>query len=125
MGARWIQQRAGGAVAERKAKIFSAHRAAPSESCRSDALGFPLPIGKLFAEGELFEFTDTCAGDGVDEDEGVGELPFGEGFGKESAQLLRRGLGAFLQDDGSQWPLLPLWMRDADYAGFLDGGVTH
>ncbi len=45
----------------------------------------PLPVGKLLAEGNFFEFADGGAGDGVDEDEGVGELPLGEGLREEGA----------------------------------------
>ena len=37
----------------------------------------PLPVGELFAEGDFFEFAHGGAGDGVEEDEGVGELPLG------------------------------------------------
>ena len=47
----------------------------------------PIPVGDLLAEGEFLEFADGSAGDGVEENEGVGELPLGEGLGEEAAQL--------------------------------------
>src|SRR6266436_7636353 len=72
----------------------------------------PLPICKLLAEGEFFEFADGGAGDGVEEDEGVGELPLGEGFCEKRAQLFRCGAGAtpeelraFLAKSFAKWQL--------------------
>ena len=49
------------------------------------ALGFPLPVGELLAEGGFLEFADGRARNSLQEDEGVGELPLGEGFAKEFA----------------------------------------
>jgi len=82
----------------------------------------PFPVGKLFAQRELFEFADGGARNRFDEDESVRELPFGEGFRKEAAKLLRRSLGAIFQNDGGERPFLPFRVRDADHAGFLHCG---
>src|ERR1700741_807699 len=52
----------------------------------------PVPVGELFAEGGFLEFAYAGAGDFGDEDEGVRDLPLGEGFGQEFAELFwRRG----------------------------------
>src|SRR5215470_14415294 len=51
------------------------------------ALRFPLPIRELLAEGDFLEFADGGARDGVEEDEGVGELPLGKRGGEERAQF--------------------------------------
>src|SRR6267143_1008571 len=85
----------------------------------------PLPVGELFAEGEFFEFADGGAGNGVEEDESVGELPLGECFSQEGAQLFRGRLRAIFQDDGGEGALLPLRVRNADHAGFLHSGMAH
>ena len=45
---------------------------------RGETLGFPLPVGELFAEGDFLEFADGGARDGIHKDEGVGELPLRE-----------------------------------------------
>src|SRR5712692_549266 len=95
------------------------------ERSRGTGLFLPVPVGELFAEGDFFEFADGGARDGVEEDEGVGELPLGEGLREESAQLFRGSANTILQNDSGKGALLPLRMRDADHAGFLDGGVTH
>jgi len=72
-------------------------------SCRDGAqLAAPLlvpgPVGELFAEGCFFEFAYAGAGDFREEDEGVGELPFGEGLGEEGAEFFGGGGGTFFQD---------------------------
>jgi hypothetical protein len=54
----------------------------------------PVPVGELLAEGQFFEFADARAGDGINEYEGVRELPLGKGLGEEGAQLLWGGFGA-------------------------------
>src|SRR5438034_5186829 len=81
----------------------------------------PLPVGKLFTECDFLEFADGRAGNGVEKDEGVGELPFGEGFSEEGTQLLRRRARAIFQDNRGKRTLLPLRVRDADDARFFDG----
>src|SRR6267142_3525639 len=57
----------------------------------------PLPICELFAEGDFLKFANRGAGNGVNEDEGVGELPFGEGLREEGAQFFRCCASAILQ----------------------------
>src|SRR5216683_8318093 len=90
------------------------------ERGRGTGLFLPVPVGELFAEGDFFEFADGGAGNGVDEDEGVGELPLGEGLREEGAQLFGGGANTIFQDDRGKWPLLPFRVRNADYTGFLD-----
>ena len=88
-------------------------------------LVLPLPVGELLAEGEFFEFADGGAGDGVEEDEGVGELPLGEGSCEKRAQLFRCSAGAVSQNNGGERAFLPFRMRDAYYASFFNRGMTH
>src|SRR5260370_31647028 len=85
----------------------------------------PFPVGELLAESDFLEFADGGAGDGVEEDEGVGELPLGEGLREEGAQVFRGGASSILQDDRGKWPFLPFRMRNAHHAAFLAGSVTH
>ena len=40
----------------------------------------PLPIRELFAQGDFLKFADRGAGNFSEENEGVRELPFGEGL---------------------------------------------
>jgi hypothetical protein len=85
----------------------------------------PLPVGELFAERGLFEFAYRCTGQGFEEYEGVGKLPFGKRLSQKGAKFFWRDLCAVLQDDRRERPFLPFRMRYADYRGFFDGGMPH
>ena len=67
---------------------------------RAAPLLIPVPVGELFAQGYFFEFAYAGAGDFREEDEGVWELPFGEGLGEECAEFFGGGGGAFFEDYG-------------------------
>src|SRR5580693_8736369 len=99
--------------------------AASGEYDTSYPLRFPFPISELLAEGDFLEFADGSSGNGVEEHEGIRELPLGERFGEESAQFFRRSLRAVFQHDGRKRAFLPLRMRDANHAGLFHRGMTH
>src|SRR5207237_5148594 len=88
-------------------------------------LGLPLPVRKLFAEGDFLEFADGCTGDGVQEHEGVGQLPLGKRCSEEGPQLFGGGASPILQDDGGERAFLPFRMGNADDTRFFNGGGPH
>ena len=80
----------------------------------------------LFSSYTFFvNLADTGLGDGLDEQDLVWQLPFGEGTAEVFLQLFCGHVMPGPQYHHGQRPFLPLCMRNSDNCGVAHGRVAH